>query len=124
MTPYRPGIDVDRRKGPDLGVKLLHWFVLIGWLLMFLALIIASLAKPQTQTFFDRVVKLGGRTTWNQDMARYILYSMVLGLFISFGGLYINLKRNRRREDELRVSFILIGFLSAIGIVIYLILFS
>ncbi len=123
MAEYIPGVTPDRRKGPDLLLRALNWFIIIGWLLMFVALILASVAKPQTQTFFDRLVHITPKTTWDVRLVTYILYIMILGLLISVVGLFINLKRNRRKEDELRVSFILIGMMSIIGMLIYFMLF-
>lgn len=123
MAEYIPGVTPDRRKGPDLLLRALNWFIIVGWLLMFMALILASLAKPQTQTFFDRLVHITPKTTWDVRLVTYILYIMILGLLISVVGLFINLKRNRRKEDELRVSFILIGMMSIIGMLIYFMLF-
>ncbi|HFE62839.1 MAG TPA: hypothetical protein ENK14_00290 [Caldithrix sp.] len=120
MRPYRPGIDPERRKGPDIWTKSLRWFTVFGWLIMLLALIFVGFAKPQQMTFFGRFshVKPGG--TVNFLLVQIIFYLMILGLFLSVLGSFINLKRLRRRDDEYRVSLILLGLISLLGIFVYL----
>lgn len=121
MSVYRPGIDPDRRKGPDVWTKSLRWFAVLGWLIMLLALIFVGFAKPEQTTFFDRLfhVKRGG--TLNFLFVQIIFYLMILGLFLSILGSFINLKRLRRRDDEYRVSLILLGLISLLGIFVYLV---
>ena len=93
MAQYIPGVTPDRRKGPDLLIRALNWFIIVGWMLMFIALVLASIAKPQTQTFFDRLVHINPKTTWDIRLVTYILYIMILGLVVSGTGIFINLKR-------------------------------
>lgn len=90
---------------------------------MFAALFVLGLAKPPVETFFDRQFHVVIRSTWDLELARYILFLMIFGLWISGVSLTINVKRNRRKEDEFRVSLILLGLISFLGIVVYHIFF-
>jgi len=123
MTPYDPAVDKDRRKGPDILVKTIRWFVLIGWIIMILALIFVYVAKPGMITFFTRHLATDLRTDWDMRLVHFILVLMILGFLISITGFYINLKRSRRKGDEIRVSFILLGMMSVLGIITYFLLF-
>ncbi|MEJ2634508.1 MAG: hypothetical protein P8184_04375 [Calditrichia bacterium] len=123
MSPYRPGIDPDRRKGPDVRLKALRWFGAVGWLIMLAALIILGNAKPQTETFFDRSFNIQLRNAWDMNLARDILYLMMGGLVISVASLILNASRHRRKNDQYRISFIFMGFLSVVGILAYFFLF-
>ncbi|GAB4370567.1 MAG: hypothetical protein Kow0042_12870 [Calditrichia bacterium] len=120
MAPYRPGIDPDRRKGPDLWTKSLRWLAVFGWLILFAALIIVGITKPETVTFFDQKFQFYKAGTENPLLTRIIFYLMILGLLLSLMGVFINLKRLRRRDDEYRLSLILLGLISLSGIIIYL----
>ncbi len=123
MAAYRPGIDPDRRKGPDIWMRSLRWFAVVGWFLLLVALIFISVSTPQSELFFGkesyRQNISGGFVQWHV----IIFFFMILGLGLSILGFFINIKRQRRRDDEYRVSLILLGMISIIGIIIYLNLF-
>lgn len=114
---------VERRRGPDLWMRSLTAVATVGWLIMLAALWVASEAKPEMETFFARWSGIHLRKTWDMQLARYILYLMLFGAFLGYGGLMVNLSRNRRRDDQVRVSLILLSVLSTIGIVVYLVNF-
>ena len=109
----------DRRKGPDLWIRSLRYLALAGWILLIVAFVILDRAKPQVETFFERVYNIHLEQHWDMDLARYLLWLMVVGLLLSFAGLVINARRNRRRTDQWRVSLILLGVISLTGIVLY-----
>jgi hypothetical protein len=123
MTEYRPGIDPERRKGPDFWMKSLRWFAITGWLFMVAALLIFGKAKPQVETFIERYYNIKLRITWDVEVMRYIFFLMILGLGISVIGLVINIRRHQRKDDEYRVSMIILGLISLFGIFLYLFLF-
>jgi hypothetical protein len=119
MTAYRPGIDPDRRKKPDVLSRSISYFVVAGWLIMLIALFFISEAKPQSQNFFDKLTTDEPSTTWNLGMAGYIFYLMILGFVAGTIGIFFNLKRRRRKSDEFRISLILITLISLLGIIFY-----
>lgn len=123
MKKYKPGIDPERREGPDLWIKSLRWFAVIGWLFMVAALLIFGKAKPQVETLIEKYYNIKLNITWNLELMRYIFFLMILGLGISVIGLVINIKRHQRKEDEYRVSMIILGLISLFGIFLYLLLF-
>ena len=120
MCAYRPGIDPDRRKGPDPLTKSLRWIAVLSWMIMFIILIILAIAKPDDVTFFDRQFGVTRNTSANLSLIRTIFYLMIFGFLLSLIGLIINLRRLRRRDDEYRISLILISIISFLGIIIYL----
>ncbi len=113
-----------RRKGPDLWCRSLRYLALLGWLLLVSALFILDYAKPKIETFFERVYDIHLHQQWDMNLARNILWLMVLGLLLSVVGLVINAKRNRRRTDQWRLSLIFLGVLSSAGIFLYFVNFS
>lgn len=123
LSSYRPGIDPDRRKGPDFLTKSIRWFTLIGWIIMITVLVFIGLAKPEDVTFFDRWFGVQRHTSINLFLVRLIFVLLILGMLTSLVGLYVNFRRSRRKDDEYRVSFFILGMLSILGIIIHTILF-
>jgi hypothetical protein len=106
----------ERRQRPDAWVCSLEWFVVGSWLLMFVALLVFSKAKPQIETFFERYYNLPIDPNWNLELLFYLRLLMALGLFLSLLGLVINGFRARRAEDQWRVSLIILGIVSLLGL--------
>jgi hypothetical protein len=119
-APHRP---TERRTGNDAWLVAIRVLAGLGWLALACALFYLDQAKPQVETFFDRWYHIHLRQAWRLDVARYILYSMLGGLAFSCAGLAVNLRRNRRRDDHLRLSLLFIGLVSLAGIIKYLLSF-
>ncbi len=109
----------NRRTGPDLWVKLRRIFAIIIWPVLFITLLLLDFAKPQVETFFDRLYNINIRNSWNTEFTTYIFFLMIVGLFSSILGLVISAKRNRRRSDKYPFSFIFMAILSLIGIILH-----
>lgn len=108
-----------RRKGPDLWIRSLRYLALVGWTFLIAALVVLDRAKPQVETFFERVYDIRLQQHWDMELARYLLWLMVLGLALSLLGLIINACRKRRRTDQWRLSLIFLGLISLTGIILY-----
>lgn len=116
--------DKERRKGPDLWVRLLTWTGLASGTSLVAVLFITAVAKPQVETFFDRFYNLHLRRSWDMELMQYIFYLLLVCLFCSLGGLIINSRRKRRKEDHIRASLIVMLCISIFGLIQYLILIS
>ena len=110
-------IRLERRKGPDLWVKLLGWLAIVGWFLMFAVLFIIDRAKPEHENMFTKSANIKVRTTWNQELINYIFYLMIFGLCMSIIGLVINSRRHHRAKDRFRYTLIILGIISFFGII-------
>jgi hypothetical protein len=114
---------MDRRKGPDLWMRSVSWFAVIGWLGLFAALMVAGQAKPEIETLIQRWCDMRLRHHWDLALARHIQNLMFTGLTLSAAGLAINTLRNRRRNDGIRSSLVILAFLSALGLALCLVYF-
>ncbi len=112
----------ERRKGPDLWVKVLSWLAVFGWFLMFMALFIIDRAKPEYENMFTKAANIDVRTTWNQELINYLFYLMIFGLCLSIIGLVINSRRHHRANDRFRFTLIILGIISFFGIIKHLFL--
>lgn len=111
---------VERRRGEDIWTKSLRVFAVVSWILIVVMMTIFDMAKPVEENFIDRFLKVSRTSQWNTRMLDYMFMLMVLGLVLSVTGLWINIKRNRRRNDHLRISLIIMGLVSVIGVTIYI----
>lgn len=116
----------ERRKGPDKWIYAVRSFGITGWCLMVGALLVVDKAKPETDAFIDKEffnrmdIPIELRTTWDQDLARYIFYLMILGCCLSVAGLVINTQRNRRKDDGYKTYLVTLVLLSVTGIGLYI----
>jgi len=113
----------DKRHGPDVWVKAINWFAILAWGLLITLSTLIWQAKPQVETFFDRLLNVKLRKTWDFELAGYAFYLMILLLCLCAIGLFINVRRHHRKDDRFSTSLVLLGGLSAAGILFYLIYF-
>lgn len=115
--------NMKRRRGPDIWVKLISWFEIISWVILFITLYVITKAKPQVENFFDKFLKVSLRKTWDLELAQYAFYLMIILLTLSICALVVNSKRHRRKSDRYSFTLILMSMVSFIGIVIYTLYF-
>ncbi len=111
---------VERRKGPDVLVRLVHWLGITAWIIMFFILAITDRAKPQMATFFDRFFKVQVRETWNYSLVQWSFYLMILLSLLCILGLLANVKRHKRKSDRYSFHLIMMLILATVGIMMYL----
>ncbi len=108
----------ERRKGKDILLRLLTGMALVGWSLILVALFVIDQASPQDIEVWFSYIDTGQNTyvgSWNEQLLQIVFYIMLLGMFISIVGLFLNSKRNRRRNDNYYLSLIFLGIVSTIG---------
>lgn len=110
----------NRRKSPDIIIKALSWLAAVGWICLFIALLIIDKAKPDSITYFNRYYKIQPKLYWNPELTRYIFFLMLTGTVISITGLVLNKLRHRRKNDSYSASLIIISLISISGILLYL----
>ena len=54
------------------------------------------------------------------EIGKICFFMMIGGLFVSGFGLAVNIRRKRRRDDEIYLSLVLVGIISLAGIIFYL----
>jgi len=112
----------ERRKGPDLWLKVLTFSGLISGVSLVVALFVTALAKPEVETFFDRYYNVRMRKSWDMELMEVIFYLLLLCLFSSLFGLGINVWRRRRKGDYIRASLIFTLGVALFGLAGWLVL--
>lgn len=106
----------DRRGGADLPTRILAVLNVLAWVVVVLILVVAERAKPQFESFFDRVYRLDVRTSWDLEFVQYLLWITMAGSVVGSIGLILGVVRARRRDDSSRIGLVVMGGLSLAGI--------
>lgn len=115
---------VERRSRQDLRARLPTWSIFLGGISLAAALVIATLAMPEAETFFDRFYNLKLHRTWDLELLQYLPFPLLLALVCSIGGLTVGRKRQGRKSDHSRVGLSVMLGLSILGLIQYLLLMS
>lgn len=111
----------ERRKGPDIVVKAVWWIIGISWALIIGAFLFTSEAQPRFRTFYDDMLKERVRSYVDQNLLRYAFYLLLANLAVCIIGVILNLTRNKRKTDKIHKSIIVLGAITLVGILWYLI---
>ncbi len=120
-TPEKKDREVqERRKAADPLVKSLTLLVMISFFILFLIFILVMMpgTSDVIMSFRTYNIKEGGG--WQDTFLTYALYLMIMQLFVSCTGIFINLRRSRRRHDKYHYSLVIFACLSLVGIIIYI----
>ncbi len=120
MKDGNQAIKQDRRKGPDLLIKILKWLGIFGWFVMIVALYILDMAKPEEENMFTKTADISVRKTWDPKLIHYLFCLMIFGLCISAVGIVINSRRHHRKDDRFKYILITLGAISTFGIIKYI----
>ncbi len=111
----------NRRRHPDLILRLLAWSNFIAVAALFGAVFVTAAAKPKKMNFLDHfygVKRLN--PAWDMDLVGYIGGLLFLSLIASLAGLYFNSKRLKRKGDHINATLVLSLIASIVSIFFYL----
>ncbi len=120
---YLDDVVIERRKGPDLLIKLMKVINELGWLLYVVSLFLLELRKDLAQNYLD--LQLTGKMPppWKREDIKYVFYILVLNFILSLTGIFLNGLRHHRKKDQYRISLIIMGIIALLGILYYLFYF-
>lgn len=111
-----------KRKGPDIISRMIDIGSVILWGFLIVNVIIILFARPEGETFFDRLFNISVRDYWDAALLQVALILSLAQLVISIISLYLNSKRLKRKDDRIRAS-IIISIFVALLICLFLTLF-
>ena len=117
---YRPGIDPDRRRGPDKILRAMNLMGAISWIMVIVMVMLLDSARPQAQTFYERWTGQETTQSWDETKSLIAMIIMYAGLSMSMVGIYLNSKRKRRKSDHYRIHFMLLGAIYILGLMFLL----
>ncbi|MDA3900663.1 MAG: hypothetical protein PF637_09120 [Spirochaetes bacterium] len=91
---------VNRRKGPDLIVRIYHKLTAVTTVVNILLVTISGIAKPRNVTMFDRFADSTQKGGWDSELYSYLIYLILFQFIISATGLFLNYTRHHRKRDS------------------------
>jgi len=114
----------ERRKKPDIICRFLELAVIIVWFVILVLLSLWYFAKPQKETFLDRLFDAEIRKNIDFTLLDTSFYLLIFLFAFSLISLIFNTKRLKRKTDRIRISFIISLIGSLAGNVIYVIYYT
>jgi hypothetical protein len=99
---------VERRKGPDIKVKLLSWLSIAAWVCLIIALVVFHYARPEHDYGVFRYRGIAVRDHWVAELQIWFELLMVACASLSLITLLINKKVMRRKADRLRYNVVML----------------
>ena len=110
----------ERRRKPDLVVRLATVLSLISWLVTFSVWIVLDRASPEKETMFSRFFGITVRSYWNSSLLQIAWTMLVVSLGTCILAFIFNILRKRRKTDKYKLSVIIIGVINIAGIIFFL----
>ena len=111
--------NINKRHGIDGFIRSKRFFIVTGWVILFVAFLFLSFSKPKTDTMFDRFYDTMSFGAWDKNLIRYTYNLMYPLLIASAIGLFLNSFRHKRSSDTYSKSLIIFLLLSVAVIIIY-----
>jgi len=115
---------VDRRKKNDWVVHMATILSILSWLVAFTVLFVLEQASPEKETILERMFGITVRDYWNSSLLPIAFILLVISLCFCIFAFIFNMLRKRRKTDKYKKSIIIIGAITLIGIVIFMIRFG
>ena len=78
------------------------------------------LSKAEPDAFHSMTRQLPLRGYWDPVALKHLFGLCVFGFFLSLTGLFINMRRLKRKYDSIRYNLVVVAILSLAGIIAYL----
>lgn len=115
---------VERRKKRDWVSRAVPIISGVGWAAAFFTLMFLEKATPQQADLFTRLFNIPLQSAWNTQMLAISLATLILVFLVCAAGFVFNILRHRRKEDKYNKSIIILGCISLVSIVVFLITFA
>ncbi|MFB9885859.1 hypothetical protein [Balneatrix alpica] len=93
----------ERRKGPDIWLKMMLILNLLAWVLFIASLSVLHMTQPEQASILTRFYQIELRSEWLAWVMWILPLSAAIG-FCTFAAILINAKRKRRRDDQWHLS--------------------
>lgn len=112
----------DRRRGRDIGTRLLQMLTMISGILFFIVLIILFTTEMISGYSGYRTRFGTYDVNWRSSLLQTAFFIMIAQAVISLTGVILNAVRYKRKNDRFHTVLLISGVFSLIGITIYYLL--
>lgn len=114
----------ERRKRADWVTKMATVFSAISWAVAFAVWVVLDMAAPEKAHMFTRMFGVEIRNYWDASLLPIALILLIASLCICILAFIFNMLRKRRKTDKFKKSIFIIGGISILGIVLFVIRFG
>ena len=114
----------ERRKKVDWVVRMATIMSFISWVVAFGVWVVLYSAQPEKENMFSRYFNIEVRDYWDASLLPLAFILLLASLGICVGAFIFNMQRMRRKTDKYRKSIMIIGAITIIGIVLFLVQFG
>ena len=114
----------DRRRKADWVVNAASVLSIVSWLFALVVWGILEFASPERETVFTQSWDIGVRTWWDGNLLPLAFVLLVMSFITCIVAFLFNMTRMRRKTDKYRMSIIIIGIITFIGIIAFVIRFG
>jgi len=125
---FRTPAFTERRRTDDWIIKMTNIFSIVPWFVVFAVWIVIDFASPDKETFFSRLA--GYRTGleinihyWDEALLPVAFFLLLISLAFCLAAFILNTFRMKRETDRYRKSIMVIGGITIIAIVAFVIRF-
>ncbi len=108
----------NKRRGPDFVLKVINVVSGVSWIILVLAIVVVSIAKPKFQGFSRGMGTI--QSSWDTSLLGVVAVLLVLLIALSVVGIVFNFLRMKRKTDHIRVTLVLSGIFAFIGLLLLL----
>lgn len=110
----------ERRRSKDWILKWLDVSVILTWLLTFVSVVLFLLAMPERPNTIDRYYGYPVRLEWDLSLLHQNVYLLLALFIITSVSAVLNTTRLKREGDQLRPTLVVMGVLSLVLILVYI----
>jgi len=114
----------ERRKRPDWMIRGATILCVIAWFLTVGALLLLDVASPTAENLITHMLDSTERDVWNELFLLITYALLILSLLSCVCAFIFNMLRMRRKTDKYKKSIIVIGLLTLVAFVIFMVVFG
>ena len=111
----------DRRKKADWVVRSVSILSVLGWLSAVVTLFFIGKAEPSGVNLYTKLLQAEVITAWDVGMLRLACVFLLFSIVTCAAGMIANVTRKRRKTDRYNKSVIILGVLSIVGFIVFLV---
>ena len=119
----RPEFRFERRTDVDWVIRGATALSVVSWLLTVGALLLLDIARPDADNMFTHLLGGAENTTWDEVLLLVTAIVLIVSIISCVCAFIFNMMRMRRRSDKYKKSIIIIGLMTIVVFIIFMINF-
>ena len=114
---------IDSRKKADWVTHMATILSAVSWVIAAIVWFVLDQAQPEKAHMFTRYFDVAVRESWNYSFIPLVLVLLNVSLLSCVAAFIFNVLRKRRKTDKYKKSVIIIGLITLVGMVVFLVRF-